>query len=70
MFYLYYVGNDHGWCLLIFHLFSRQVCKQFFPDLSVGFEDPRVRLHVDDGMLKIGFILWLSYLLFNDFYAT
>lgn len=57
MFYLYYVGNDHGWCLLIFQLFSRQVCKQFFPDLSVGFEDPRVRLHVDDGMLKIGFIL-------------
>ncbi|KAG6488074.1 spermine synthase-like isoform X2 [Zingiber officinale] len=26
------------------------VCKQFFPDLSVGFEDPRVRLHVDDAV--------------------
>ncbi|XP_064960103.1 spermine synthase-like isoform X2 [Musa acuminata AAA Group] len=25
------------------------VCKQFFPDLSVGFDDPRVRLHVADG---------------------
>ncbi|KAF8412125.1 hypothetical protein HHK36_000081 [Tetracentron sinense] len=24
------------------------VCKKFFPDLSVGFEDPRVRLHVGD----------------------
>ncbi|XP_077212606.1 spermine synthase-like isoform X6 [Tasmannia lanceolata] len=24
------------------------VCKQFFPDLSVGFEDHRVRLHVGD----------------------
>ncbi|RWW61968.1 hypothetical protein BHE74_00030941 [Ensete ventricosum] len=29
------------------------VCKKFFPDLSVGFEDPRVRLHIDDGELKI-----------------
>ncbi|CAL9085633.1 unnamed protein product [Musa textilis] len=26
------------------------VCKQFFPDLSVGFDDPRVRLHVADGI--------------------
>ncbi|XBH69378.1 hypothetical protein VPH35_097279 [Triticum aestivum] len=25
------------------------VCKDFFPDLSVGFKDPRVRLHVGDG---------------------
>ncbi|KAL5989307.1 hypothetical protein ACLOJK_010197 [Asimina triloba] len=25
------------------------VCQQFFPDLYVGFEDPRVRLHVGDG---------------------
>ncbi|OVA01952.1 Spermidine/spermine synthases family [Macleaya cordata] len=25
------------------------VCKKFFPDLSVGFEDPRVRLHIGDG---------------------
>eukprot|EP01018_Ginkgo_biloba_P000468 Gb_30418 [translate_table: standard] len=25
------------------------VSKQFFPDLAVGYEDPRVRLHVGDG---------------------
>ncbi|XP_073110640.1 spermine synthase isoform X3 [Elaeis guineensis] len=26
------------------------VCKEFFPHLSVGFEDPRVRLHVGDAV--------------------
>ncbi|KAI3950992.1 hypothetical protein MKW98_026446 [Papaver atlanticum] len=26
-----------------------EVSKKFFPELSVGFEDPRVRLHVGDG---------------------
>lgn len=26
------------------------VCKDFFPDLSVGFKDPRVRLHVGDAV--------------------
>ncbi|KAI3950993.1 hypothetical protein MKW98_026447 [Papaver atlanticum] len=26
-----------------------QVSKKFFPELSIGFEDPRVRLHVGDG---------------------
>ncbi|XP_050221754.1 spermine synthase isoform X1 [Mercurialis annua] len=26
------------------------VCKEFFPQLYVGFEDPRVRLHVGDAM--------------------
>ncbi|KAH7685915.1 Spermidine/spermine synthase eukaryotes protein [Dioscorea alata] len=26
------------------------VCKKFFPDLSVGFDDPRVRLHVGDAV--------------------
>ncbi|OVA07614.1 Spermidine/spermine synthases family [Macleaya cordata] len=26
------------------------VCKQFFPDLAVGYEDPRVNLHVGDGV--------------------
>lgn len=24
--------------------------KKFFPELAVGFEDPRVHLHVGDGM--------------------
>lgn len=27
-----------------------EVCKKFFPDLSVGFEDPRVQLHVGDAV--------------------
>lgn len=31
-----------GWC----HF---QVYKQFFPDVAVGYEDPRVTLHVRDG---------------------
>ncbi|KAJ3700249.1 hypothetical protein LUZ61_003954 [Rhynchospora tenuis] len=26
------------------------VCKEFFPDLSIGFQDPRVRLHVGDAV--------------------
>ncbi|GLU24391.1 hypothetical protein SLE2022_403310 [Rubroshorea leprosula] len=26
------------------------VCKKFFPELSVGFDDPRVRLHVGDAV--------------------
>ncbi|KAJ8750209.1 hypothetical protein K2173_014124 [Erythroxylum novogranatense] len=27
-----------------------EVAKQFFPDVAVGFQDPRVRLHVGDGV--------------------
>lgn len=27
-----------------------QVSRKFFPELSVGFDDPRVQLHVGDGM--------------------
>lgn len=27
-----------------------QVSKKYFPDLAIGFEDPRVNLHVGDGM--------------------
>lgn len=27
-----------------------QVSKKYFPELAVGFEDPRVRLHIGDGM--------------------
>lgn len=29
-----------------------QVSKKFFPELAVGFEDPRVKLHVGDGKLN------------------
>jgi hypothetical protein len=34
-----------------------QVCKDFFPNLYVGFKDPRVRLHVGDGMFKSRYLL-------------
>lgn len=27
-----------------------QVSKKFFPELAIGFDDPRVHLHVGDGM--------------------
>jgi spermidine synthase len=39
-----------------------QVCKDFFPHLYVGYEDPRVRLHVGDGMLRVKKLLswWYS----------
>ncbi|KAL5813193.1 hypothetical protein ACOSQ3_028143 [Xanthoceras sorbifolium] len=29
------------------------VSKKFFPELAVGFEDPRVRLHIGDGRLNL-----------------
>ncbi|XP_038996951.1 spermine synthase-like [Hibiscus syriacus] len=28
----------------------RQVSKKFFPELAVGFEDPRIHLHVGDAI--------------------
>lgn len=31
--------------------FNSQVSKKFFPELAIGFEDPRVHLHVGDGMI-------------------
>ena len=30
-----------------------QVAKEFFPDVAVGFDDPRVNLHIGDGMNKL-----------------
>lgn len=33
-----------------------QVSKKFFPELALGFEDPRVNLHVGDGMPKNMFL--------------
>lgn len=30
-----------------------QVYKEFFPDIAVGYEDPRVALHVKDGKMKL-----------------
>ena len=38
-------------CNLTFEsIFQFQVSKQFFPDVAIGYEDPRVTLHVGDGM--------------------
>jgi hypothetical protein len=37
-----------------------QVCKDFFPNLYVGFKDPRVRLHVGDGMFTSRYLLVCS----------
>ena len=34
----------------VFCIGSFQVAKEFFPDVAVGFEDPRVNLHIGDGM--------------------
>jgi spermidine synthase len=39
------------------------VCKEFFPNLSMGFKDPRVRLHVGDGMLKIWYLVVFSMIM-------
>lgn len=27
-----------------------QVSKEFFPDVAIGYEDPRVKLHIGDGI--------------------
>lgn len=29
-----------------------QVSKQYFPDVAVGYDDPRVNLHIGDGMIN------------------
>jgi len=36
-------------CTYYFVCSTMQVSKQFFPHLAVGFEDPRVSLHIGDG---------------------
>lgn len=30
-----------------------QVAKEFFPDVAIGFNDPRVNLRIGDGMVKL-----------------
>lgn len=29
-----------------------QVYKRFFPNIAVGYEDPRVNVHICDGMIR------------------
>lgn len=45
-------------CDEIVSFFILQVSKRFFPELAIGFEDPRVHLHVGDGMTR--FHIWSS----------
>lgn len=33
--------------------------KKFFPELAVGFEDPRVHLHVGDGIFNATIFFYL-----------
>lgn len=35
-----------------------QVYKEFFPDIAVGYEDPRVSLHITDGIDVVVLILF------------
>ncbi|CAN4124250.1 unnamed protein product [Withania somnifera] len=39
-----------------------EVAKQFFPDVAVGYEDPRVNLHIGDGTIN-DFVILLTLLL-------
>jgi len=41
----------------VFSLQTVQVCKEFFPNLSIGYKDPRVRLNVGDGMLQSWYLV-------------
>lgn len=40
-----------------------QVSKQYFPDVAVGYDDPRVKLHIGDGM--VNFFLFLGGFLYS-----
>jgi spermidine synthase len=51
------------WILFSDLSLTLQVCKEFFPNLSMGFKDPRVRLHVGDGMLKIWYLVVFSMIM-------
>ena len=39
--------------MLMFLQFLCQVAKEYFPDVAVGYDDPRVKLFVGDGKLQI-----------------
>lgn len=43
--------------------FLFQVSKQFFPDVAVGYDDPRVALHIGDGTSSNTFPFLFFYLL-------
>ena len=48
--------------------FLFKVYKEFFPDIAIGYDDPRVTLHVQDGMLFLSsffFFFLLNYSLIN-----
>lgn len=47
-----------------------QVSKQFFPDIAVGFEDPRVTLNIGDGMINNYSPCFLITSLFRDNFSN
>lgn len=62
---------------LIFLASNLQVSKKFFPELAVGFEDPRVHLHVGDGIqismslvCSLGFVLSFMQFASVSYYLT
>lgn len=34
----------------LLHISCFQVYKKYFPDIAIGYKDPRVKLHVIDGI--------------------
>lgn len=38
--------------------------KKFFPELHLGFEDPRVQLHIGDG--TFGYMFFLGLCVYNS----
>lgn len=50
------------YCLLL----PLQVSKEFFPRVAVGYEDPRVNLHIGDGICSIIFSTSPSFCLISQ----
>lgn len=42
-----------------------QVSKEFFPDVAIGYEDPRVTLHIGDGKIYFYFLPISHFLICN-----
>lgn len=68
----------HGLMLLLIFILNMlyfpvlQVSKKYFPDLAIGFEDPRVNLHVGDGMntcmCRLILLVWVFASIQKDFF--
>ena len=42
--------------------------KEFFPDVAMGFDDPRVSLHIGDGKINLFFFFYIFSLLLYTIY--